>query len=95
MSGGQEAQDGTGYHPSEHAAGKGQIAAAWLLVLTAATLALGMPLLGSGIGGPEHRVAASPALNPDAHLGWGAVVDPSHRGRMIGPGINSSRGGSV
>src|SRR5690349_2702545 len=66
-------RDGTDYHPSDHAIGKGQIREAWCYVLVAATLSIGVPLLGTGIGSLGHLVAASPAWNTVAHLGSGVA----------------------
>lgn len=72
-------REGTDYHPSDHAIGRGQISAARVLVLAAAMLAVAMPLLGSGIGGLERLVAGSPASDLVAHPG--PDVSPCARDR--------------
>ena len=66
----------TDYHPSDRAIGKGQIRAAWGYVLVAATLAVGVPLLGSGIDDLGHAIAASQASNAVVHPGSGATPCP-------------------
>lgn len=67
------ARDSTDYRPSDRAIGKGQIRAAWCYVLVAATLAVGVPLLGSGVDGLGHLIAASRASNAVVHPGSGVA----------------------